>query len=182
MFTASLFIIAQIRKQLKCLSTDKRQSLKYNLAIKENKGLLYTGTWMKFKNIMLTEWSQTWKSAVFWFHLCEDQTSKTGNLQLPVMDLKRAHRHSLGFWHVLYLFLRLLIYLIFFWLHWVFIAASRLSLVVVRASLVAQRVKCLPAMQETWVWSLGQEDLLEKEMTTHSSTLAWKIPWTREAW
>ena len=45
-----------------------------------------------------------------------------------------------------------------------------------RASLVAQRVKRLPAMQKTWVRSLGQEDPLEKEMTTHSSTLAWKIP------
>ena len=42
---------------------------------------------------------------------------------------------------------------------------------------MAQRVKRLPAMQETWVRSLGQEDLLEKEMATHSSTLAWKIPW-----
>ena len=41
-------------------------------------------------------------------------------------------------------------------------------------------VKRLPAMQETWVQSLGQEDLLEKEMATHSSTLAWKIPWMEE--
>ena len=48
------------------------------------------------------------------------------------------------------------------------------------ASLVAQTVKRLPAMQETWVQSLGQEDPLEKEMATHSSTLAWKIPWTGE--
>ena len=48
------------------------------------------------------------------------------------------------------------------------------------ASLVAQRVKCLPAIQETWVRSLGQEDLLEKEMATHSSALAWKIPWTEK--
>ena len=48
------------------------------------------------------------------------------------------------------------------------------------ASLVAQTVKCLPAMRETWVQSLSQEDLLEKEMTTHSSTLAWKIPWMEE--
>ena len=47
-------------------------------------------------------------------------------------------------------------------------------------SLVAQRVKRLPAVQETWVQSLGQEDLVEKEMATHSSTLAWKIPWTEE--
>ena len=49
-----------------------------------------------------------------------------------------------------------------------------------QGSLVAQRVKRLPAMQETWVRSLGQEDPLEKEMATHSSTLAWKIPWTEE--
>ena len=41
-------------------------------------------------------------------------------------------------------------------------------------------VKCLPAMWETQVRSLGQEDTLEKEMATHSSTLAWKIPWTEE--
>ena len=41
-------------------------------------------------------------------------------------------------------------------------------------------VKNLPAMQEMWVGSLGQEDPLEKEMATHSSTLAWKIPWTEE--
>ena len=47
-------------------------------------------------------------------------------------------------------------------------------------SLVAQMVKHLPAMQETWVQSLGWEDPLEKETATHSSTLAWKIPWTEE--
>ena len=46
--------------------------------------------------------------------------------------------------------------------------------------MVAQKVKCLPAMQETWVKSLGWEDPLEKEMATHSSTLAWKIPWSEE--
>ena len=47
-------------------------------------------------------------------------------------------------------------------------------------SLVAQLVKNLPAMQETQVQSLGGEDLLEKEMATHSSILAWKISWTEE--
>ena len=46
-------------------------------------------------------------------------------------------------------------------------------------TLVAQRVKCLLAMQETWVRSLGQEDPLGTEMATHSSTLAWKIPWEK---
>ena len=50
----------------------------------------------------------------------------------------------------------------------------------VLASLVAQSVKRLPAMQETWVRSLGQEDPLEKEMPTHSSILAWRIPQTVE--
>ena len=49
------------------------------------------------------------------------------------------------------------------------------------ASLVAQRVKCLPTVQETRVRSLGQEDALEKEMATHSSILAWRIPWTEES-
>ena len=49
------------------------------------------------------------------------------------------------------------------------------------ASLVAQRVKNLPAMQETWVRSLGWEDPLEEGMATHSSILAWRIPWTEEA-
>ena len=49
-----------------------------------------------------------------------------------------------------------------------------------RAPLVAQRLKRLPPMLETWVRSLGWEDPLEKEMTTHSSTLAWKIPWTED--
>ena len=47
-------------------------------------------------------------------------------------------------------------------------------------SLVAQMVKNLPAMQETGVLSLGQEDPLREEMATHSSILAWKIPWTEE--
>ena len=48
------------------------------------------------------------------------------------------------------------------------------------ASLVAQRLKHLPAMWETWVRSLGQEDPLEKEMATHFSILAWEIPWMEE--
>ena len=48
------------------------------------------------------------------------------------------------------------------------------------ASLVAQTVKHLPAVRETRVQSLGWEDPLEKEMATHSSNVAWKIPWTEE--
>ena len=49
-----------------------------------------------------------------------------------------------------------------------------------QAYLVAQRLKRLPGMRETQVQSLGQEDPLEKEMATHSSILAWRIPWTEE--
>ena len=45
---------------------------------------------------------------------------------------------------------------------------------------MAQRLNCLPGMQETWVRSLGLEDPLEEEMATHSSTLAWRIPWREE--
>ena len=47
-------------------------------------------------------------------------------------------------------------------------------------NMVAQRVTNLPTMQESWIQSLGQEDLLEKQMATHSSILAWKIPWMEE--
>ena len=48
------------------------------------------------------------------------------------------------------------------------------------SAMVAQTVKRLPTMRETWVQSLGREDLLEKEMVTHSSILAWKTPWTEK--
>ena len=50
----------------------------------------------------------------------------------------------------------------------------------ITTSLVAQTVKCLSAMQETRVQSLGWEDPLETEMAIHSSTIAWKIPWTED--
>ena len=58
--------------------------------------------------------------------------------------------------------------------------ARTLEWVAIWASLVAQRLKCLPATQETQVQSLGRGDPLEKEMATHSSILAWRIPWTEE--
>ena len=61
------------------------------------------------------------------------------------------------------------------WLHWI-----TLGLLHIRVSLVVEIVKTLPTVQETPVWSLGWEDSLEKGMTTHSSVLAWRIPWTEE--
>ena len=57
---------------------------------------------------------------------------------------------------------------------------NEISALIKETSLVAQRVKRLPAMRETWVRSLGWEDPLAKEMATHSSTLAWNIPWTEK--
>ena len=60
------------------------------------------------------------------------------------------------------------------------IPPNKLILSIQWASLVTQTVKNLPAKQEMWVRSLGQEDPLEKEMATHSSILAWEIPWTEE--
>ena len=55
-----------------------------------------------------------------------------------------------------------------------------IQLILVGASLVAQMVNNLPAMQETQAQSLGQDDPLEKGMAMHSSILAWRIPWTKE--
>ena len=63
----------------------------------------------------------------------------------------------------------------------VFIIHLCLFVLFLGTSLVAQTVKRLPTMRETWVQPLGQEDPLEKEMATHSSTLAWKIPWMEES-
>ena len=69
-----------------------------------------------------------------------------------------------------------------FWVGTWIMGYPRISrgLPVIRASLVAQMVKYLPAMRETWIQFLGQEDPLEKEMAIHSSTLAWKTPWTED--
>ena len=63
----------------------------------------------------------------------------------------------------------------FVWACWLYVSLSNCG-----ASLEAQSVKRLLALRETWVQSLGWEDPLEKEMATHSSTLAWKIPWTEK--
>ena len=59
-------------------------------------------------------------------------------------------------------------------------ASSKLPRIFGGTTLVAQTVKPLSTMRETWVPSLGRDDLLEKEMAIHSSTIAWKIPWTQE--
>jgi len=67
------------------------------------------------------------------------------------------------------------------WTGWISLQSKGLSRIFSNTtSLVAQRLKHLPGMRETWVWSLGREDPLEKEMATQSSTLAWRIPWREE--
>ena len=65
-------------------------------------------------------------------------------------------------------------------MHDIWLLGILILLIIIVASLGAQRLKHLPPMRETWVWSLGQEDPLEKEMATHSSILAWRIPWAEE--
>ena len=65
--------------------------------------------------------------------------------------------------------------LLWLYLYWFYLYCT-----IIRASLVAQVVKNLPAMQETRVRSLGQEDPLEEEMASHSSILTWRILWTEE--
>ena len=67
-------------------------------------------------------------------------------------------------------------------LYYLYLLLLTLYLPIYRDSLVAQRVKNLPAMWETWFQSLGQEDPLEEGMATHSSILAWRIPMDRGAW
>ena len=78
--------------------------------------------------------------------------------------------HQSGILHYLNPFCRLLLLLVSF----------TCSTIIYGASLVAQMVKNPPAMQETWVRSLGWEDPLEEDMATHSSILAWRNPWTEE--
>ena len=73
-----------------------------------------------------------------------------------------------------------LIYLLF-WSYLSCVALGKLPrLSITWDFLVAQRVKLLPTIRETWVRSLGRKDPLEKEMATHSSILAWEVPWTKE--
>ena len=93
-----------------------------------------------------------------------------------------------------YVFIHLYIYTLFKYLYvismglhrvghnWNDLAAAAAARLICKykASLVAQRLKCLPAMQKTWIQSLGREDPLEKEMAPHSSILTWRIPWTEE--
>ena len=75
------------------------------------------------------------------------------------------------------------IYLFFSFFSWIlnFITYFYEFLILSRASLLAQSVKNLPAIQKTWVRFLDWEDPLEKEMANHSSILAWRIPWTEES-
>ena len=76
-----------------------------------------------------------------------------------------------------------MIFLLWFYVVWLLMFVAHTSSIFLFASimsLVAWTVKCLPTMQETQVRSLGRENPLEKEMATHSSIHAWKIPWTEE--
>ena len=69
---------------------------------------------------------------------------------------------------------------LYFCYDFLFIKVFNSELICFYSTLLAQRLKRLPAMWETWVRSLGREHPLEKEMAVHSSILAWRIPWTEE--
>ena len=84
-------------------------------------------------------------------------------------------------WQTSFHFLQICLQLlVFISLLYVCISSTTFDSTYKETSLVAQMVKRLLTIRENQVWSLGQEDLLEKEMATHSSVLAWKIPWTEE--
>ena len=92
--------------------------------------------------------------------------------QTMSIDHLHLHRKTYLFWKYIFLvWMKIIIY---------FSQGNIINIVLTWSSLVAQTVKNLPAIKETQVWSLGQEDPLEKGMATHSSILAWRIPWTEE--
>ena len=108
-----------------------------------------------------------------WIFIC------SGVISLPVCCLFWSWKLCCKYFSLCHLFLDLVIYVCS---QLILLFAFKLLTLqeLILASLVAQMVKHLPAMQETWVQSLGREDPLEKDMATHSSTLAWRIPGTEE--
>ena len=113
---------------------------------------------------LLIQWPIVWK-------LCWVDKSMGSRIKFPESESQLFHLQVTWFWQATALQFPHLIR-----------RAPTLKVTVneVGASLVAQRLKHLPAMWDTWVQSLGQEDPQEKEMATHSSILAWRIPWTEE--
>ena len=122
-------------------------------------------------------------SVLLWCLLIHSQSSACKRAQilpilknkLPVLEMyifipRTSGSKTFGWECRICLFIRLLS------IHWNLTLTYKIK----RASLVAQTVKSLPVVHETRVWSLGQHDPLEKKMATHSSILAWKIPWVEE--
>ena len=100
-------------------------------------------------------------------------------LAFPVYVLSlNTHKVCLTicFTYFMYISILLELFFVFF-----FFPLPMLYLELELTSLIAHLIKNLPAMQETWVRSLGWEDPLEKEMATHSTILAWRVPWTEES-
>ena len=101
-----------------------------------------------------------------------------GNL-LPVNHEENVLHYSDNINNVIYNIEQYIIYIYIY--HAIKQNTKFTILTIFNASLVAQMVKKLPAIWETWVQSLGQEEYLEKELATHSSILAWRITWTEES-
>ena len=97
--------------------------------------------------------------------------------------MKKCVHYTDTYGYIMYIYMYIIFYCILIpTISFVSPPAQAFHLVSVLASLVAQMVKNPPAMQETWVQSLGWEDPLEEGMATHSSSLAWRIPRDRGIW
>ena len=131
-------------------------ALEYYPAIKKNEIVPFAATWMDLESVILSEARQRRRNSI-WHPLYVESKKKwyKWTYRLQSMGSQRV-RHD---WAT---------------------SLHKTEGDTERTSLVAQTVKRLSTMWETWVRSLGREDPLEKEMAIHSSTIAWKIPWTEE--
>ena len=130
--------------------------MEYYSAIKRNEIVPFAATWMDLESVILSEARQRRRNSI-WHPLYVESKKKwyKWTYRLQSMGSQRV-RHD---WAT---------------------SLHKTEGDTERTSLVAQTVKRLSTTRETRVWSLGREDPLEKEMAIHSSTIAWKIPWTEE--
>ena len=144
----------------------------------------------KIKQIPITE-AELMKTRFTWIYFLGFSCQSCDCFMIHLKKWKEIHKNRDTAWHcVLFcqlcldsaeaIWMEVVLFCVPAWQSW---APQTLSLDLqlgIQASQVAQGVKYLPAMLETWVQSLGLEDPLEKEMATYSSILAWRIPWTEE--
>ena len=121
-----------------------------------------SGSWQLYEGLECLDISKFCNKLVAWL-----RTNHLTHLGFTFFVSKIRMLNYTNSKFLIYIYIYIYIYNILIFLFWL----------LTRTSLVAQTVKRLPTMWKTWVQSLGREDLLEKEMATHSSILAWRIPW-----